>query len=209
MFCPDPNRIQPIVFDKSQYPKQLVSICLPVIAILFFVSEGGSAFGLEFSNHTSEKYRIQFQYPSNWQVIEKTNRFDESSDIRITNPTPLALITISYVPEPIMPGAFRTSVDELVKTLTTYDYTKEQKVIEDPTFLTIDGQEAATFLFTSKDKYDDNAITIGDQAWLVNNIDHSYVISFLAPPTSFDSPENTQIRDRFIKSINFLGVTNQ
>jgi hypothetical protein len=173
------------------------------------VSEFNSAFGIEFSNYTSEKYRIQFQYPSNWEVTEKTNRFDESSDIRINNPLQLTLITISYVPNPIIPGTFQDSVDLLFDKLTTYDYTKEQKTIEEPTFLTIDGQEAATFLFTSKDKFDMNAVTIGDQAWLVNNVDDNYVISFLALPATFDSPENTLIRNQFIKSIHFLGVANE
>jgi hypothetical protein len=62
-------------------------------------------------------------------------------------------------------------------------------------------------LFTSKDKYEDNAWTWGAQHWVVYVGDHAYLISFNERTDLFDSPENTEIRDHFIKSINFLGNT--
>lgn len=41
------------------------------------------------------------------------------------------------------------------------DYSYEHRVIEQRTFLTIDGQKAGTFVYTFKDKYEDNAWTWG------------------------------------------------
>lgn len=83
----------------------------------------------------------------------------------------------------------------------------EQRVIEQRIFLTIDGQKAGTFVYTFKDKYEDSAWTLGSQIWLVYVGDHAYEISFTERTDEFDSPENIQIRDQFIKSINFLGNT--
>jgi len=40
---------------------------------------------LQYSNYTSDKYQIQFQYPSDWLIKEKTTRFEEGSDITISN----------------------------------------------------------------------------------------------------------------------------
>ena len=52
---------------------------------------------LGYSNYTSDKYQIQFQYPTNWEFKEKANRFDEGTDIAISNPNPGGgLIMIVY-----------------------------------------------------------------------------------------------------------------
>ena len=45
---------------------------------------------------------------------------------------------------------------------------------------------------------------MGHQMWIVNLKDHVYSIGFLATTDVFDSPDNIQIRDQFIKSIKFL-----
>ena len=44
----------------------------------------------------------------------------------------------------------------------------------------------------------------GSQIWLVYVGDHADEMSFTERTDKFDSPENIQIRDQFIKSINFL-----
>ena len=35
-----------------------------------------------------------------------------------------------------------------------------------------------------------------------------YVVEFLSTPENFSTSENVEIRDRFIKSINFIGLNN-
>ena len=40
---------------------------------------------MQFTDYTSEKYQIQFQYPSDWLIKEKANRFDKGSQIDISN----------------------------------------------------------------------------------------------------------------------------
>ena len=59
-----------------------------------------------------------------------------------------------------------------------------------------------------KDKYEDNLTVAAVQDWVVFVGNHGYLIGFWSPTTYFDSPENTEIRDHFIKSINFIGADN-
>lgn len=46
------------------------------------------------------------------------------------------------------------------------------------------------------------------QNWIVLAGDHGYLLSFSAVSNFFDDPQNIEIRDHFIKSINFLGFDN-
>jgi hypothetical protein len=198
----------PTFHEGSLNPNHVVSVGFIAATSLLIILNVNSCFAIEYSNYTSEKYRIQFQYRSNWNVTEKTGRFDENSDIEITSPTHIdAFVTISYMLSSAMPDsslAFQSLVTYVFNDMSGYDVNQERKSIEEPAFMTINGKQAGTFLFTSKDKYDKSAKTYGDQVWMVNNLDHGYTISFLAIKDSFDSPENIDIRDRFIKSIKFL-----
>lgn len=163
------------------------------------------------NNYSSDQYKIRFHYPSNWQVHEKTGRFDEGTDLEIKNPAlGRGFILIQYGDDPTVDFGSRditTTVYDVFKNSISGDYSYEYRVIEQPKFLTIDGQKAGTFLYTFKEKYEDNAWTWGSQIWLVYVGDHAYEISFTERTDEFDSPENIQIRDQFIKSINFLGNT--
>jgi hypothetical protein len=163
------------------------------------------------NNYSSDQYKIRFHYPSNWQVHEKTGRFDEGTDLEIKNPAlGRGFILVQYGDDPTVDFGSRditTAVYDVFKNSISGDYSYEYRVIEQPKFLTIDGQKAGTFLYTFKDKYEDNAWTWGSQIWLVYVGDHAYEISFTERTDEFDSPENIQIRDQFIKSINFLGNT--
>jgi len=91
---------------------------------------------------------------------------------------------------------------------TISDYTKEISVIEQPSFINIDGQKAGTFLITLKDKYEDNALRLANQLWVVYVGDHGYLISFGSTTDQIDSPKNVKIRDDFIKSIRFIQSEN-
>ena len=167
-----------------------------------------SGFAIEYSNYTSTKYKIQFQYPSDWNVTEKTGRFDEGLDLKIANPMSTnERILIMYLDATVADQMSTAGIAAVVNVMvdeTRNDFSKEIRIIEDPTFLSINGKQAGTFLYTSKDKYDTEALTWGQQIWTVNLVTHGYFITFMATPDRFDSPENIQIRDQFIKSIKFL-----
>lgn len=83
----------------------------------------------------------------------------------------------------------------------------ESTKIEEPIFIIIDGKQAGTFVFTGKPEAQVDSPNFGtfkQQVWVIITKDFGYFISFLSSPTSFNSPENIQVRNQFIKSIKFL-----
>lgn len=187
---------------------------LTVVVILatsiFLVSLYHNAFAVQNSNYTSDKYQIQLQYPTGWDVTEKQSRFDEGTDLKIESASsPGGLILMQYLnftEEPV--SDFQTLFYQLYKSSITGDYSKEIKVIEQPSFMTIDGQRAGTYLYTTKDKYEEFASKVAAQNWIVLTGNRGYLLSFGAVSSVFDDPQNTEIRDHFIKSIKFLGMDN-
>lgn len=168
---------------------------------------------IQYLNHSSNAYKIQFQYPSDWEFKEKTNRFDEGTDISIRKISldNTGLITVGYNTDLISGYGsedFLTAFYQTYKDLISLDYSNEYRVIEQPSFINVDNQKVGTFLYTYKDKYEDNPITFANQIWMAYVGDAGYMLSFFSPTTSFDSPENMEIRDRFIKSIKFLSPNN-
>ena len=182
-------------------------IMILTLSLLLFTDN--NAFAIEFSNYTSEKYGVQFQYPSDWIIKEKTSRVDNDSDI----------IILDYLSNRnIMIGCFN-STTPLVNLFDIYGFQtymtfmhgaatsisgKEYKTIKEPSVTYIDGKETGTFLITEQDKYDYNAIKYAKQIWIIN-YDPECILSFVSPTTIFDDPENIAIRDHFINSIKFIG----
>jgi hypothetical protein len=161
-------------------------------------------------NYSSNLYQILFQYPSSWELSEKTSRFDEGTDISMSSFSPSGFISIQYLnSSTIQDLGLQRAVYEFFKSSIDSDYGKEYKVIEQPSFVTIDKQKAGTYLYTHKDKYEEFATKWASQIWIVYAGNHGYLLSFMTSTNQFDTPEMKQIRDQFLKSIKFLGVTNQ
>ena len=45
---------------------------------------GGDTLALEYVNYTSYKYKVQFQYPTNWVQSEKITSHDKGADISVS-----------------------------------------------------------------------------------------------------------------------------
>lgn len=195
------------LLSEGLSPKRIVPVGLIIAASLLTMFEVSSCYAVEYSNYTSEKYRIQFQYPTSWNVTEKTGRFDEGFDVAVKDlASGNVYIGITFLPESaakeFSTAGFAFAVNEIFKEISS-DYSQEYTTIEEPTFLSIDGKQVGTFLYTLKDKYDTNALKWAQQTWIVNAIDHGYFISFVALPQEFDNLNNVAIREQFIKSIKF------
>ena len=61
-------------------------------------------------------------------------------------------------------------------------------------------------MFSQKDEID--PISGEVQYWITFVGENGYMIEFLSIPENFDTPDNTEMRDRFISSIDFLGLRN-
>jgi len=176
------------------------------------ISDAQGVFAIQYSNYTSQKYQIQFEYPSTWALEEKKNRFDEGYDIRLTSDgLGLDLMAVGYADDLIR--GFGTS-DIRSAVTNFYDevigaYTQDFRTIEPPSFITIDGRNTGTFLVTAKEKYATNPYTIATQVWITFVDNRAYTFTFLSTPENFDNPTNTEVRDHFIKSVKFLVLNNQ
>ena len=196
--------------NKVQQLIVLAGLAIFLTSISLFTLDN-NAFALEFSNYTSLKDGIMFEYPSDWKLVEKTSRFDSGPDLMIADYSSNRNINI------IFPDSFPSSAGELLDTYglerlvelllngITDDFGSEYKTIEEPSTISIDGKETGTFLFTSQDKYDDFAIKYAKQFWLSYANDKLYQFTYISPTTTFDNLENVEIRDHFINSIKFLG----
>ena len=200
------KQYSPINIELSR--NKIFLIILIVGITVFVLGNANPSFAVQYSNHTSDKYQIQFQYPTDWQLEEKTSRFEEGSDIAITSPTFDQLITIGKMNTSEFGGmGLRETVYDYYKSSIS-NYDKETRSIEVPSFSTIDNQESGTYLITTKDKFKENAIKWAQQYWLVKTSNGGYLMTYMATTDIFDSPDSTERRNNFIKSIKFLGLGN-
>jgi hypothetical protein len=172
------------------------------ITLLFMMTVENTAFPLEYKNYTSEKYGIQFEYPSNWTITEETSRF-ETCNITIQSGT--NHFYICQFNDPATVSGWADVERTTPMWLRSEQNSREdiKRTIETPSYLTIDGKKAGTFLLSLiLDKSGEEA---AQQFWLVSLGDRIFQIINLGLTSNFDNPENKEIRNHFINSINFLG----
>ena len=180
--------------------------------LILIISNVNGCFALQYTNYTSNKSQIQFQYPSNWLIKEKANRFEEGSDIDISkNNIAAGKIRIHFIND-LLETFGSTNLDSVFTHFyeghTTDDSKYEYQTLESPSFVNIDGQRTGSFLMTFKQKNEIDPIIGALQYWITFVGNNGYVIDFISTSENYGNPDNIEIRDHFIKSINFLGLNN-
>jgi len=164
-------------------------------------------FALKYANFTRDKYQIQFQYPSDWVVEERANRLKEGSEIDVSNKK----IAIHYYND-LLKSFNTTNFDhlfsDLYKERSTDNNRYEYRTVEPPSFLHVDGKKTGSFVIVFKQKAELDPIGVEVQYWITFVGKTGYVVEFLSTPENFNTSENVEIRDRFIKSIDFIGLNN-
>jgi len=182
---------------------QLVILAVIGLFVFMHLSNLDESFALQYTNHTSDKYLIKFQYPSTWQISEKSNRFDEYADIRI-NDTSVAdgsiFISVNHHTK-------KSSDESAIQTITESrldsiirDPSCECRVIESPSYLDIDGHSTGTFVYTRSE----DSLPYASQVWYILLPDRDYVVQFTSSVDTFDKTEYIKVRETFIKSIEVL-----
>ena len=177
--------------------------------LIIFLPNINGSFALQFTDYTSEKYQIQFQYPSDWLIKEKANRSDEGAEIDISNKKIAAGKLRIHFYDDLLESFGTTNLDaaftKFYSATTTDDNEYEFKIIESPSFGSVDSQRTGSFLMTFKQKNEIDPITGAVKYWITFAGNSGYKIEFMATPENFDTPDNIEIRDQFIESIIFLG----
>ena len=180
--------------------------------LVFFIPSINGSFALQFTDYSSEKYQIQFQYPSDWLIKEKANRSDEGAQIDISNKKIAAGKLRIHFYDDLLESFGTSNLDaaftKFYSATTTDDNEYEFKIIESPSFVSIDSQRTGSFLLTFKEKNEIDPITGAVKYWITFVGNSGYKMEFMATPENFDTPDNIEIRDQFIESIIFLGQNN-
>ena len=162
----------------------------------------------EFTSYNNTEFGISFDYPSNWEVSEKTNRFDMATpDVKVTSPDNI-MNSFSFL------NHYETS-DESLASIglkeTAEGYADAfianpgSILIEDvdDSKYTIDGNPTATFLFTDPGSMYNSDIDIGNQFFMVEYNDKLYAVGYKNTVDNFDSPQSQEIMERIISSFRF------
>ena len=182
------------------------------LSFTLFIPNVDSSFALQYSNYLSEKYQIGFQYPSDWTIKEKSNNLEVGTEIDVSNKKigdgKIGIHFYDDLLEGFGSTNFEFAFSDFYKHRITDDLKFEYKTIQPPSLLEIDGHKTGSFhiMFTQKDEID--PISGEVQYWITFVGENGYMIEFLSIPENFDTPDNTEVRDHFISSINFLVVSN-
>jgi len=182
------------------------------LTFTLFMPNVNSSFALQYTNYLSEKYQIAFQYPSDWTIKEKSNKLEEGTEIEVSNKKiGNGKIEIHFYDD-LLEGFgstdFEFAFSDFYKHRIMEDLNFEYKTIQPPSLLEIDGHKTGSFhiMFSQKDEI--NPISGEVQYWITFVGENGYMIEFLSIPENFDTRDNTEMRDRFISSIDFLGLSN-
>jgi hypothetical protein len=193
----------------NRVQQSIVLLSLTIWFTLSFIFIlGNQAFGIEYTNYSSEEHRIQFQYPTNWKLNEKSSELESVPDIEISSDSNSQEKIYLFHKDPIL-NYFETSNIEEATDLSLEAYKigmidNYVNITEHPSSITIDGHKAGTFAITIQNKYENSIPMIGLQDWTVFVENHGYVLGFKGFSDKFDSIENIDIRNHFISSIRFI-----
>ena len=182
------------------------------LSFTLFIANINASFALQYTDYLSEKYQIAFQYPSDWTLKENSNKLEEGSEIEVSDKEigdgKIEIHFYDDLLEGFGSTDFNFAFFNFYKHRTADDHKFEYETIQPPSLLQIDGHKTGSFhiMFSQRDEI--VPISGEVQYWITFVGENGYMIEFLSIPENFDTPDNTEIRDRFISSINFLRLSN-
>jgi len=162
----------------------------------------------EYTSYNNTEFGISFDYPANWEISEKTDRFDTTTpDVKVTSPDNF-MNSFSFL------NHYKTS-DELLASIglkeTAEGYADAfiknpgSILIEDvdDSNYTTDGNPTATFLFTDPGNMYGSDKDVGNQFFMIEYNDKLYAVGYKNTVDNFDSPQSQEIMERIISSFRF------
>ena len=158
----------------------------------------------QWKTYTDEKLGISLKYPSTWEVKQKTNSRFESGGAA-EELTIQGQVSEFYMIKAPVKSPYAEALAELTKNSLTRRF--NVTVIEDvKAHYPIDGEKTFSFLI-EQDSQHSHTIKIVNEALVVVHHGVGFGFGFRGVSTSFDKPEQVQIRDDILKSIKFLDVS--
>ena len=196
-----------MLYSNPTYPPETNHIFTKMVSSFDIFPIPTTNSSSEYSTFISDTYKIQFEYPIDWKVKEKTSRFDEDRSITVSGPSIESIfvntLNIGYSPS-FSRQDLEIAMNKAVSAYTSpeLDSDVDVRLIEGPSYVYIDNLIAGTFLYTIN--IQNSSYKDAYQLWILKPPgDLLYTIKFLSTSYKFDSRDITEIRDHFIKSIKF------
>ena len=201
---------EPIWIQRYLNPTCVIVLLIACIFLTPLLN-GGDTLALEYVNYTSYKYKVQFQYPTDWVQSEKITSHDKGADISVSKLSKEngngSLFWIVLGNDTAIGSNLQAGLEHIMKMLNDSNAPNKYEIIQPPSFTTIDGQMAGTFISYSRHRFGDAELKTVEQFWLtyVGSVDY-YLMAFIAPIQSFSNPDNVISRNQLINSIKLLDI---
>lgn len=158
--------------------------------------------------YSNQQLGISFEYPSNWDVEEKTNRFsDAPADVEVHN----GLNSFKYQLDRTDVGEsdfidLELMADMAQKSLTKTQETNLVKGVDMDKYQ-IDGKDTATFLIKTERSFGENSYSNSDyatQVFVIDNENRFDLIMYQNTVTDFDTPKSQEILNHMLNSFQFI-----
>jgi hypothetical protein len=156
---------------------------------------------IEWKTYTDQKLGVSAEYPSTWEVKPKLNRFESGPDVTITGEG-FDLRLAKLQTEGASDFSLKTLANGAQNRLVTQNPSASLIEDIDTSRYTIDGEQAATFLYT----FEQQGIKAAQQIVITKHEGVVYLFSMIGDPDLFD--QKKEIMDHFFNSIKFLGGTS-
>ncbi len=170
--------------------------------------ESTTANQTEFTSYNNTEFGISFDYPSNWEVSEKTNKFDTATpDVKVTSPDNF-MNSFSFLNhyetsnESLASIGLKETAESYADAFIANPGSILIEGVNDSEYL-IDGNPTATFLFTDPGNMYGSDKDIGNQFFMVGYDDKLYAMGYKNTVDNFDSPQSQEIMGRIISSFRF------
>lgn len=174
-----------------------------VLATLEISESTSTINSINYTTYTSDVYGITFEYPSDWDLEEKTNRFASEPEVKVND----GLNSFKFLGNDDRLSLDNSFFDlELVATMAQNSFVEGSgdRLIEGVSTdkYQIDGYDTASFLYTSETLF---GMETANEVFMVDNNNDVYTLGFTDLVDDFDTPQNKEIRDHILNSFHFIG----
>ncbi len=175
------------------------------------LSISGQQQNISWKTYSNDKFGFSVEYPSNWIIQEKTNRFEPGVSLTIkSNEDPTSSLYGQFIftgsgPSPFSDITINTELGKKRIIDNNFDINYNRQLVEDVNIskYIIDGEKAGSFTYGDSSKATNFALSGSEVVNTIHNGNY-YIFQFSSKAQNFDDSQNTAIRTHMFNSIKWL-----
>lgn len=188
----------------------IISVALIVIAVHSFAlisysqtSNLSPSNATEWKAYVNQEVGFSFEYPSDWNLEEKQNRFETTTPDAAVSNGEIKFGAVKAIDRtdnnPLKPSTIKTDTEKIEESIARVpgnaiiEHANTQKY-------KIGGEKAGTFLVAISDEASRQAV----QTFFVVHDGDGYMLNFSDSTETFDSPQTQNILNKILSSFKFL-----